>query len=79
MRLKQLFAGILISSFLLSTGSGCSKKTKSRSNIATIDQAGNGNAIYELASVKNGKTEASKEELKEAYSEFVFENSSSDF
>ncbi len=73
MRLKQLFAGILISSFLLSTGSGCSKKTKSRSNIATIDQAGNGNAIYELASVKNGKTEASKEELKEAYSEFVFE------
>lgn len=71
MRSRQLLAGILISSILLSMGTGCSKKSKSKSNIATLDQASGENAIYDQVASKSSKGKTSDEELKKAYSEFV--------
>lgn len=73
MRSRQLFAGILISSILLSMGTGCSKKTKSKtkSNIAMLDQASGENAIYDQVASKKTKGKSNDEELKKAYSEFV--------
>jgi serpin B len=52
-------------------GTGCSKKSKSKSNIATLDQASGENAIYDQVASKSSKGKTSDEELKKAYSEFV--------
>ena len=68
MKSKQFFAGILISSILLTAASGCTKKSKPASDISTIEQKSSGNAIYELASGNSSKTDDA--ELQRAYSEF---------
>ena len=68
MKSKQFFAGILISSFLLTAASGCMEKSKPITDIATIEQKSSGTAIYELASGNSSKTD--EEERKRAYSEF---------
>ena len=73
MKSRQLFAGIMISSILLSMGTGCSKKTKTKSQIATLDQASNGNALYDQISSKSYEGKTKDEKLKKAYSEFVVE------
>lgn len=69
MRSKQLVAGILTFSILLSMGSGCAKKSKS--TIQTIENKNAGNAIFDQASGKSAKSLSSDKELKKAYSEFV--------
>ncbi|MBR5424947.1 MAG: serpin family protein [Clostridiales bacterium] len=71
MKAKKLFAGILISSILLSTASGCAKKTKTKSGLATIDKDNGNDAIFELVSGKSAKSKSDDEDLKKAYSEFV--------
>ena len=68
MKAKKLFAGILISSILLSTASGCAKKTKTKSGLATIDKDNGNDAIFELVSGKSAKSKSDDEDLKKAYS-----------
>ncbi|MBO4687894.1 MAG: serpin family protein [Clostridiales bacterium] len=71
MKSKRLFAGILISSMLLSMGTGCSKKSADSPSVETIEQKASGNAIYELVSAKSAKEKSSDEDLQKAYSEFA--------
>ena len=71
MRTRKFLAGILISSMLLSMGSGCAKKSKTVSEVGTIEKKSSGNEIFELASAKDAKSKSSDEELKKAYSEFA--------
>ena len=71
MKAKKLIACILTSSLLLSTGTGCAKKTKTKSGLTTIDKGNGRDAIFELVSGKSAKSKTDDEELKKAYSEFV--------
>lgn len=71
MKVKKLIATTLTASLLLATATGCSKGTKSKSNIETIKQDNSNTAIYELASSKSYKNKSSDEKLKRAYSEFA--------
>ena len=71
MKAKKLIACVLTSSLLLTMGTGCAKKTKTKSNIATIDKDSSETAIFELASGKSAKGKTTDEDLKRAYSEFA--------
>jgi len=72
MKAKKLIACILTSSLLLSTGTGCGKKNTS-SSLKTVKQNHSETAIFELAQGRSGAADkTSDEDLKKAYSEFVF-------